>query len=326
MITDPHRVSIVVPVYKGAATLAPLVDEILPLTETVTSPQGRHWSVAEVLLVFDNGPDGSAAVIRRLAAQHSFVRPVWLSRNFGQHSATLAGMTSSGSEWIVTLDEDGQHDPRDIGVMIDAAVTSAQPVVYASPINAAPHGAVRNWQSRAAKFVVSKVAGVESMHYQSYRLILGEIGRSVAAYAGSGVYLDVALSWVASGATTAPVTLRSENDRPSGYSTRSLLSHFWRLVLTSGTRGLRVVSVMGVLFALAGLMLAVVFVVQRLDGGVPPGWASLITVLLLTSGATLFSLGLIAEYLGVAVNMAMGKPPYLVVSDPADGPLSRGHQ
>ena len=46
--------------------------------------------------------------------------------------------------------------------------------------------------------------------------------------------------------------------------------------------------------------------------------------LLLCSGAILFALGVIAEYLGVAVSMAMGKPLYLIVSDPNDGPLGRG--
>ena len=46
-------------------------------------------------------------------------------------------------------------------------------------------------------------------------------------------------------------------------------------------------------------------------------------MLLLCSGAILFSLGVIAEYIGVNVNMAMGRPLYLIVSDPADGPLGR---
>src|ERR1041385_8562044 len=88
----PHQVSIVVPVYQGQQTLPGLVDEILPLTDVVLSPGGVPWTVAEVILVFDNGPDDSAATIRALAATHEVVRPVWLSTNFGQHSATLAGM------------------------------------------------------------------------------------------------------------------------------------------------------------------------------------------------------------------------------------------
>ena len=323
---QPHVVSVVIPVYKGELTLRNLVAEISPLTQVTISPGGTPWRVAEVLLVFDNGPDQSAAVIRELARDNEFVRGVWLSRNFGQHSATLAGMASSGSEWISTVDEDGQHDPADIGLLIDSALVNQSPVVYARPSNPPSHGAFRNGASRAAKIVVSRLTvGQPMTDFQSFRLILGEVGRSVAAYVGSGVYLDVALSWVASRSATADVRFRDEGQRVSGYSLRTLVSHFWRLVLSGGTRALRIVAVAGAAFAISGIILAFVFIVQRIvDDELQAGWTSTMAVLLLSSGAVLFSLGMIAEYLGVAVNMAMGKPPYLIASDPADGPLGRG--
>ena len=321
----PHEISVVVPVYKGESTLAELLLDILPLTTVRRSPAGMNWRVTEVLLVFDNGPDGSVETIRALQNKYSFVRSVWLSRNFGQHSATLAGMASSGSEWIVTLDEDGQHDPADIAILLDAALSAGAPLVYARPTNEPPHGVVRNMASRAAKSVASSLSGNAAMtDYQSFRLVLGEVGRSIAAYAGAQVYLDVALGWVASNYTTAPVELRQDTGRKSGYSLPTLLSHFWRLILSSGTRGLRLVSGLGVVFALAGVLLATIFVIQRLTSGdLPTGWTSQITVILIASGAILFSLGVIAEYIGVVVNMALGKPPYLIVNDPENGPLGR---
>lgn len=323
--TVTHEISVVVPVYKGELTLRPLLAEIIALTEPTSSPAGILWRVTEVLLVHDNGPDRSAAVIRDLSDEHEFVRPVWLSRNFGQHSATLAGMASSGSEWIVTLDEDGQHDPADIGRLLDAAVAHAAPLVYAKPTNAKPHGAVRNAASRGAKALIASLAdGQKTSDFQSFRLILGEIGRSVAAYAGSGVYLDIALGWVASRAVTADIYFRDEGERISGYSGRKLLSHFWRLVLSSGTRALRIVAIAGGVLAAIGVILAISFIIEWFSGAhLPAGWTSLMTVLLLTSGAVLISLGVVAEYLGTAVNMAMGKPPYLIISDPSDGPLGR---
>ena len=155
--------------------------------------------------------------------------------------------------------------------------------------------------------------------------MLGEIGRSVAAYSGSEAYLDVALSWIAGTSVTSPVTLREEGDRRSGYRVRTLLSHFWRMVLSGGTRGLRLVSLFGVLFALCGLILVGYVLVSYafFDASNVRGWGSTMVVMLFGFGAVLFSLGVIAEYVGVAVKTAMGKPPYLIVSDPADGPLGR---
>jgi len=320
-----HEVSIVIPVYQGEKTLAALIAEIAPLTVASTSPDGHPFRVVEVLPVYDNGPDDSARVIRELAQEYEFIRPIWLSKNFGQHAATLAGMASSGGEWIVTMDEDGEHDPAAIAGMLDAAMRESCVVVYAKPVNAAPHGPFRNVASRGAKWLLAKLASSpRALDYHSFRLILGSVGRGVAAYSGSGVYLDVAIGWVVDRITTVPVTLRHERLRASGYSGRSLFRHFRRMVLTTGTRGLRFVSLVGATFLCGAIVIAVLLVIARVNGSVAiQGWTSTIVVVLFSSGAILFSLGIIAEYIGVNVNMAMGKPPYLITTDEADGPLGR---
>jgi undecaprenyl-phosphate 4-deoxy-4-formamido-L-arabinose transferase len=290
------------------------------------TPAGNRYVVSEVLLVFDHGPDDSAGVIRALAERHETVRGVWLSRNFGQHPATLAGMASAGGDWVVTMDEDGQHDPRAIADLLDTAMTNQSTLVYALPSNKAPHGFIRNAASKGAKKVVSALlSSKDAPNYQSFRLVTGEVARSVAAYAGNAVYLDVALGWIASNVSTCAVALREEGDRQSGYHFRSLLSHFWRMVISSGTRGLRMVSLIGAIFALAGIGLAIYLLIAYLTGhgAGQQGWTSTMIVILISAGAILFSLGVIAEYVGVNVNMAMGKPAYLIVSDPAAGPLGR---
>ncbi|WP_227820108.1 glycosyltransferase [Agromyces aureus] len=320
-----HTISVVIPVYQGERTLTALLAEIVPLTTQHLTADGYPFVVSEVLLVNDNGPDASDQVIRRLESEYSNVRGVWLSRNFGQHAATLAGMASAGSDWIVTLDEDGQHDPSDISGLLDTAMRERAAVVYAKPTNSAPHGALRNNASRLAKRTLERLTGtVGATDYQSFRLVLGNVGRSVAAFAGSGVYLDVALGWVAGRVVTSPVLLRDEGDRRSGYSGRRLFAHFARMVLTSGTRGLRAVGLLGIIVALLGVVFAIVVLIQRLVGDIAiEGWASTVILILLSSGAILFSLGVVAEYIGVSVNMAMGRPSYLILSDPADGPLGR---
>ncbi|WP_203585953.1 glycosyltransferase [Subtercola lobariae] len=324
---QPHEISIVIPVYQGERTLESLMREIAPLTTVQLTAEGYPYVVREALLVYDNGPDDSARVIREQSAEHPFVRAVWLSKNSGQHAATLAGMASAGSEWIVTLDEDGQHNPADIPNLLDTALTRQATVVYAKPTNPPPHGWLRNSASKGAKWFLSTVAGGgNASDFQSFRLVLGSVGRSVAAYSGSGVYLDIAMGWIAGRVTTSPVELRSEGDRPSGYSARRLFGHFWRMVLTNGTRGLRLVSILGVLFGLFGIVVALYILIARLTSSeVPAGWASTIVIVLFGTGAILFSLGVIAEYIGINVNMAMGKPPYLITTDPELGPLGRAH-
>jgi glycosyltransferase involved in cell wall biosynthesis len=323
--TDLHTIAVVVPVYQGERTLTPLIAELAPFFAERTSEDGHHYRVAEVILVHDGGPDRSDRVLRELEATHAEIRAVWLSRNYGQHAATLAGIASSGSDWIVTLDEDGQHDPADIPRMLDTAMAEQAAVVYARPVNAAPHGPLRNLSSRWSKRLISAVS--EDPHvtmYQSYRLILGEVGRATSAYAGHDVYLDVAIGWVTSRVAQCDIELRAEGERDSGYSLRKLVAHFWRMFLTSGTRGLRFVSLFGAGLTVLGIAFAVFVLIGRLFNLiVEPGWASLMIVLIVAAGAILFSIGVVAEYLGVAVNSALGRPAYVMLSDIALGPLGR---
>jgi undecaprenyl-phosphate 4-deoxy-4-formamido-L-arabinose transferase len=320
-----HEVSVVVPVYQGERTLEALAGEIAGLASPQRSPGGRRFRVAELLLVHDGAKDGSAGVMKAVAARHPFARPLWLSRNFGQHAATLAGMASTASAWVVTLDEDGQQDPRDIGKLLDHALDHRVHLVYAEPTNPPPHGAVRNGLSAIAKWAFVEVLGSPIGAFNSFRLIEGEVARGVAAYCGANVYLDVALSWVVGTAGHCPVALRKERGRPSGYTPRLLLHHFWQLVLTSGTRPLRLIALAGGLSIVLAFLASAFVAWQRLQHRIPvQGWTSMVIVVFVLAGLILLALGIIAEYLGVAVSMAMGKPAYLIVSGPPEDLGRRG--
>ncbi|WP_459963532.1 glycosyltransferase [Nocardia sp. IFM 10818] len=318
-----HAVSVVVPVYRGEETIGPLVAELDKLGGPMTSPGGAAYRVDEIILVHDHGPDRSDVVLQELAETYPQVRVVWMSRNFGQDAATIAGMAAARGDWTVTMDEDGQHDPAFIGDFLDAALNQRADLVYSKPTNTRPHGFLRNITSRGAKIVLATLfAFPDSTRFESYRLIRGDIARQLAEVASNGVYLDVALTWVVGEVAQVPVQLRAEGREESGYNYRRLFSLFWKMVLCSGTRGLRLVSLLGVSIALGGAVMAgwVVWHALTDSGGDPEGWASLMMVLLLCSGAILFSLGLIAEYLGVALHVLVGKPLYLTVDSPTPRP------
>ncbi len=311
-------VSIVVPVYRGETTLGPLLAEIEPLTVEHRTPAGRPVVVCEVLLVHDCGPDRSDLAIETLAARHAFVRPVWLSRNFGQHAATLAGMSGTVGDWVATLDEDLQHDPRDIGTIVDRAVAGGFQVVYARPSNPPPHGWLRNTASRLAKSIANVLIGEGAEgHFNSYRLVDGEVARGLAAYCGSGVYLDVALRWIVARVGYCPLRMRSELGRPSGYSFRRLLSHFSYLVRTAGARPVRLIALLGLGSIGLAIAIAAYATYAKLTGRVTvQGWASLVIVISFFSGCILTALGVLAEYLAQTMSISMGKPLYVVATRP----------
>lgn len=312
------RLSLVIPVYRGEKTLPLLAREVLPWTQQSLTPGGRPFVVSELILVHDCGPDNSDHVIEALAAEHDFVRPVWLTRNSGQHPATLAGMASAMGDWVVTLDEDGQQNPADIGAMLDVALSQHLQVVYARPSNPPPHGWLRNVLSRTAKRITSQLLGnPEAGRFNSFRLVRGDIARTLAAYCGSGVYLDVGLFWVAGRVGHCLIELREEMDRPSGYSYLKLIGHFWNLILSTGTRPLRVITLMGALSVAMALLLVIYALHGRyFSDQAVPGWASLLMALAFFNGAVLMAMGIIAEYLAVTMSIVMGKPLYVVSPQP----------
>lgn len=316
--SGPHRVSVVIPVYQGEKTLKTLIAELAPLTKETVTNDGNRFLVTEIVLVHDCGPDDSGKTIQALAEAHPFVRPVWLSKNFGQHPAALAGMASSTGDWVVTMDEDGQQNPADFGLLLDTALRDGAQLVYAQPANPPPHGFVRNALSKGAKKAATHLLGSREIEYfNSFRLLRGDIARSLAAYCGNGVFLDVALFWLTARVSRCKVSLRSELDRPSGYSMKKLFGHFWQLLLTSGTRPLRLITVMGFGSLIVAICIAAYALWVKIYLATPvQGWASIVIVVAFFSGCILMSLGVIAEYMVVTMSIVMGKPLYVVVSQP----------
>jgi len=318
-MTNVIRVSIVIPVYQGEKTLPQLIAEIEPLTKDKASPSGHNFTVTEVILVHDCGPDQSHETIQNLSDSYSFVKSVWLSRNYGQHPATLAGMASSTGDVVMTIDEDGQQNPADVGVFIDIVLNEGAQVVYAAPKNPPPHGFIRNMLSVVAKRIATIIIGrKEIAYFNSFRVVDGEIARSLAAYCGSGVYLDVALLWMSKSVWQCSVMLRQEiGERRSGYSFIGLMRHFWQLLLTSGTRPLRLITLAGFISVVIAFGITVYALWQKFHFNVPvQGWTSLVIVISLFSGLILMALGIIAEYLSVTMTILMGKPLYVVSTKP----------
>lgn len=307
-----------IPVYSGEKTLPILVAEIEKLTHPQVTAGGNSFVVSEVVLVHDCGPDRSDLTMTALAESHAFVQPVWLSRNYGQHAATMAGMASATGDWVVTMDEDGQQDPTSIGAMLDLALSASLQLVYAQPTNPPPHGWLRNLMSRTAKGISTRLLGNKTIgRFNSFRFIDGEIARTLSAYCGNGVYLDVGLFWITGRVGHCPLRLREELGRPSGYSFLSLVRHFWSLVLTTGTRPLRLITIMGFFSILLAMGFAIYAIYEKYTGQVPvEGWTSLAVVVAFFSGVILTALGVIAEYLAVTMGIAMGKPLYVVSSKP----------
>ncbi len=309
-----QHISVVIPVFQGENTIRNLVNEISKYLQVTSTPNGNKIIICEIILVHDCGPDNSDAVINLMAESNSKIKAIWLTRNFGQHAATLAGMSSASGDWVVTMDEDGQHNPDDIPHLIDTAYDKGLQLVYAKPLNRPPHGFVRNLTSRLSKIFVKLLINNKHVEYfHSYRLVRGNIARSLAAYCGQGIYLDIGLLWIAGRIGQCPLNMRSHESRASSYSYRSLLRLFWNMLITAGTKPLRFITLVGITSVSIALSITFYVLYQKLMGNIAvQGWASIVLAISFFSGCILISLGLISEYLAISMGIAMGKPLYVI--------------
>jgi glycosyltransferase involved in cell wall biosynthesis len=309
----PDGISVVIPIYNSAASLAALCTELCP----VLTPLGRPY---EVILINDGSRDESWTSVTDCAATWPHIRGINLMRNFGQHNALLCGIRLARYATVVTIDDDLQHPPSEIPTLL-AKLDEGFDAVYGSPRNL-HHGLWRDCASKVTKLALQGAMGAATARQVSaFRAFRTSIRSAFAAFDGPFPCIDVLLTW---GTTRfAAIEVRHDPRRigVSNYTFKKLVLHTINMTTGFTTVPLQLASLVGFGCAFFG-MLVLAFVVIRffITGSVVPGFPFLASIITIFSGAQLFALGIIGEYLARMHFRSMKKPTYIVsaVSDRED--------
>src|SRR5215208_1107621 len=181
------NISIVVPVYKGETLVEPLVAQ---LNKTLPTFAKKY----EIILVNDGSPDGSWLLIQELACKYEWVRGICMMRNYGQHNATLCGVRAARYEITVTMDQDLQHPPEEIPLLL-AKLDEGFDVVYGSP-RKLPQGFWRNVMTATIKWILARVIGLSAVrNVSAFRAVRTSLRDAFANFQSPTLILDVLLSW-----------------------------------------------------------------------------------------------------------------------------------
>jgi undecaprenyl-phosphate 4-deoxy-4-formamido-L-arabinose transferase len=298
------RVSVVIPVYNSEPALKELVSELVQVLE------GRGLPF-EVLLIDDGSLDGSWREIAALAAGSSAVRGIRMMRNFGQHNAILCGVRSARFDIVVTMDDDLQHPPQEIPRMLEAL--KGADVVYGTP-RGERHDVWRAVASRVTKLALQSVMGAETARSVSaFRAFRTSLRQAFHDYRSPFLSIDVLLTWATTRFTAVEVEHRERRYGQSNYTFRQLVSHAVNMMTGFSVLPLQIASLTGFAFTLFGLVV-LAFVVGRylVHGTSVPGFPFLASVVAIFSGAQLFALGIIGEYLARMHFRMMERPTYAV--------------
>jgi glycosyltransferase involved in cell wall biosynthesis len=305
MIID--SLSIVVPVYRSERSLPVLLERL----EAVLGSIALQY---EVILVNDGSPDRSAEVLERATEQYSWVQAVHLMRNYGQHNALLCGIRQAQYGTILTMDDDLQNPPEEIPKLL-AKLGEGFDVVYGYPERES-HGWTRDFASRITKMTLGAGMGVDvARRVSGFRAFRSEVRAGFAGYRGAFVNIDVLLSWGAARFAAIPVQNPPRTFGSSNYTVRKLIAHAITMMTGFSTLPLQLASILGFVFAMfGGVTLLYVVVRYVLQGGSVPGFTFLASMLSIFSGAQLFSIGIIGEYLARMHFRTMDKPTYSIRS------------
>jgi glycosyltransferase involved in cell wall biosynthesis len=297
--------SIIVPVYNSSAILSTLIDRVAPVAESF----GVEF---ELILVNDGSSDSSWSVIRELAAKNPWIRGICMMRNYGQHNAILAALRVARYATTVTLDDDLQHPPEEIPKLVGKLCTGFD-VIYGSP-ERETHGLLRNIASLVTKLTLRNAIGAESArHISAFRAFKTDLRRAFMTHQSAFVCLDVLLTWGTAKFGFVRVKHDERRQGRSTYTLSKLIRHALNMTTGFSVLPLQLASLIGFVFSLGGVgVLAYVLLRFAFYGSTVAGFPFLASIIAIFSGAQLFALGILGEYMARIHFRSLDRPTYTV--------------
>jgi undecaprenyl-phosphate 4-deoxy-4-formamido-L-arabinose transferase len=307
------KLSFVIPCYRSEHTIIKVVDEIV---DTMNKRPDYDY---EIVMVNDGSPDGVWDVIKKISNSNPHAIGINLSKNFGQHSALMAGYNKVSGDYIVSLDDDGQTPADEVFKLVDK-LEEGFDLVYAS-YSEVRQNLFRRWGSKLAKAMSDYMFDIkgDKNHGSSYfiakRFVIDEIIR----YENPYPYMAGLILRVTRNIGFVFVNHRNRLEGKSGYSLKGLVSLWLNGFTAFSVKPLRIGSYAGFLFAVIGFILALVTIIRKIfiTPDMQAGWSSTISVILIIGGLSMVMLGLIGEYVG-RIYLCINNSPQYVIKDIVD--------
>ncbi len=300
-------ISYVIPCYNSQYTIRDVVGRI---DETMKNHGDYEY---EIILVNDSSPDDTFDVLKELAASHNNIIAIDMTRNFGQHSAIMAGLQFVKGDMVVCLDDDGQTPPEEAFKLINK-LNEGYDVVYAK-YNKKEHSGFRNLGSKVNSIMTEQMLDKPkelylSSYFAARRLIIDEILR----YKNAFPYMMGLVLRSTKRICNVEVNHEARKSGESGYSIRKLFGLWMNGFTAFSVKPLRIATYSGLMTALIGIVFLIYVIIKKLsnDPGTPVGWASTMSAILFIGGMILLVLGIIGEYIGRIYICLNSAPQYVI--------------
>ena len=303
-------ISFVIPCYRSQATLPSVIREI---QETM---EGLRQYTYEVVLVNDCSPDDTFETIRELCRENANITGINLAKNFGQHSALMAGFHQIKGDIVVCLDDDGQTPADEVGKLLEGIEKGAD-VVYAKYAHK-HHSGFRNWGSHVNELMTRVMLGKPkdlyvSSYFAARRFVVDEMIKYEYPYP----YVIGLVLRTTKNIINVEVNHRDRLEGTSGYTLGKLLNLWFNGFTAFSVKPLRIATVTGAGCALLGFAYGIYTIIKKIfinPPGLVTGFSALMSVLVFMGGMLMLMLGLVGEYMG-RMYISMNRSPQYVVRE-----------
>lgn len=300
------KISITIPCYKSQDTIEKLI-------EGIKAEMNKHKNYSyEIILVNDCSPDNTYEVIKKLAKNDSHIIALDLAKNFGESSALMAAYSKVTGDYVVRMDDDGEHKPEDLFKLIDKLEEGYDYVC--AKFNVYHHSLYRRIGSKFNYWFLTKMMNIPSGSIMSsYNVTKRYVIEEIKKYNNPKPYID-GMVWAV---TTKTAYVEMEHGYryagESGYNLKKSISLWLNGVTSFSIKPLRLASISGFIFAFTGFIIGLIVVMDKLiHPGVEAGWTSTFAMLLFIGGFIMLFLGLIGEYVGRSYLIHNNIPQFVI--------------
>lgn len=300
------KVSFVIPCYRSEHTLPHVITEI---EEKMKQLMQYEY---EVILVNDCSPDNTWGTIRRICEEKTFVKGISFARNFGQHSALMAGLRHADGDYVVCLDDDGQTPADEVDKLLDK-LEEGFDAVYAK-YEHKQHSTFRNLGSKVNELMTRAMLGKpKDLYISSYFAVRRFVVEDMIRYENSYPYVIGLVLRATKSITNVVVHHREREEGNSGYTLKKLLGLWFNGFTAFSVKPLRIATAIGGFAAGAGFLYGVYTIIKRLiNPDVPMGFSSLMSAIVFFGGMIMIMLGLVGEYIGRIYISLNNSPQYVI--------------
>lgn len=292
-MSERPQISVVLPAYNEAENLPAVLEE---LSEVL----GERYEHFDILVIDDGSSDGTAGVLETLSSSIPQLRFHSLRRNYGKSEALRVAFEMVDAELVALMDADGQDNPTEFDRLTEAIDGGYDLVTGRRSIR--NDRFIKRNTSKLYNWTTSKVSGVEGRDFNSgFKLMRGEVVESLDMYGEMHRYIPPLAEFNGYRSTEVDVDHRARIAGKSKFGRARFWRGFFDLITvkfltTYEARPFHLIGATGILSGIAGGLLLLWMLIEKLAGGaIGDRPALLIGVLLVVVSVQLVSVGLLAE-------------------------------